>query len=69
DNGPGIPHDKQPHIWDKFYRVKQKGHEKVLGSGMGLAIVKTVAERHDGRVWLESEPGDGASFFIALKLE
>ena len=66
DSGPGIPKQDQHRLFEKFYRVQQRGTEKVKGSGMGLAIVKSIAEKHDGRVWCISQPGQGTSFFIGI---
>jgi two-component system NtrC family sensor kinase len=64
DNGPGIPLQDQPHIFDKFYRGRNiSKHE---GSGLGLAIVKSIIDAHGGRIWVESTPGQGSSFFIVL---
>ncbi len=67
DHGPGIPRDDLERIFEKFYRVN--GHNGVKGSGIGLAIVRSAIERHGGRVWCESEPGQGTTFFIALPSE
>lgn len=66
DNGPGIPKQDQHRLFEKFYRVKSRGTEKIKGSGMGLAIVKSIAEKHNGRVWCISQPGKGTSFFIGI---
>lgn len=68
DNGPGIPKEDQPHLFEKFYRVKAKGTERVKGSGLGLAIVKTIATRHGGNAWVQSQPGKGSTFCISLPL-
>jgi len=67
DNGPGIPPADQPHIFEKFYRASNvpKG---VSGSGLGLAIVKSIVESHQGRIWVESMPGQGATFTVVLPL-
>ena len=64
DNGPGIPVQDQAHIFDKFYR----GHnmDKQEGSGLGLAIVKSIVDAHQGRIWVESNLGQGSTFFIVL---
>jgi PAS domain S-box-containing protein len=64
DNGPGIPTQDQAHIFDKFYR----GHnmDKQEGSGLGLAIVKSIIDAHQGRIWVESNLGQGSTFFIVL---
>jgi PAS domain S-box-containing protein len=64
DNGPGIPGQDQARIFDKFYR----GHnmDKQEGSGLGLAIVKSIVDAHQGRIWVESNVGQGSTFFIVL---
>jgi len=61
DNGPGIPEDKQPYLFEAFYRVEHNG-QKTYGSGLGLNLVKTVIERHQGSVYVESTPGQGSCF-------
>ena len=66
DKGPGIPKQDQHRLFERFYRVQQRGTEAVKGSGMGLAIVKSIAEKHNGRVWCISQPGQGTSFFIGI---
>ncbi len=68
DNGPGIPVDDQPHIFDKFYRGSNIT-DHVSGSGLGLAIVKSIVDSHQGRIWVESAPGAGTSFFIVLPVK
>jgi PAS domain S-box-containing protein len=65
DQGPGIPPEDQPHIFDKFYRATNIGSD-VEGSGLGLAIVKNIVENHQGRIWVESTLGKGSSFFIVI---
>jgi signal transduction histidine kinase len=66
DNGPGISPDDQPHIFERFYRGQAGGAE---GSGLGLAIVQSVVQAHDGRVSVESQPGQGSRFLIELPLD
>lgn len=63
DEGPGIPPEHLPHIWDRFYRVPGDSTE---GSGLGLAIAKRLVERQGGAVFVESEPGHGATFSFTL---
>ena len=63
DNGIGIPTEDQPHIFDKFYRVKSVMDTHV-GTGLGLNIVQSVVESHDGRVWVQSTPGQGTTFTV-----
>lgn len=63
DNGLGIPVAHQARIFQAF----QRAHPEVgTGEGLGLAIVARIAERHRGRVWVESAPGTGSTFFVSL---
>ncbi len=68
DTGPGIPLDKQDQLFQKFFRVSTRETLPYEGHGLGLAIVKSVAEAHGGWVGVESEPGAGATFTLALPL-
>lgn len=62
DEGPGIPAENLPHIFDRYWQAQ---HGKV-GHGIGLSIAHAITKAHGGRVWAESEPGKGCSFYIAL---
>lgn len=64
DQGPGIPRQALPRLFDRFYRVDMRA--KADGSGLGLAIVKSVAEAHGGQAYVESEEGEGSTFGISL---
>lgn len=66
DNGLGIPPDDVERIFNRFYRVDSAQHLAIDGSGLGLSIVRGIVAQHGGRVWAESEPDAGSSFFIAL---
>jgi signal transduction histidine kinase/CheY-like chemotaxis protein len=66
DTGLGIAPRDQPYVFDKFYRVQSVDTEEIEGSGLGLAIVKSIVARHDGRIWLESTPGEGSTFYFTL---
>jgi signal transduction histidine kinase len=66
DTGIGIAQDEIPRIFDKFYRVKHPETRKVVGSGLGLSIVKGIIEAHRGSVEVESEPGVGTTFRVLL---
>lgn len=68
DTGVGIAPDLQTRVFDRFFRANQKGVEHVTGSGLGLSLVKAVIENHHGRVWLQSEPGVGTTFFVSMPI-
>lgn len=64
DNGPGISREDQGRIFERFYkqdRARSKG-----GTGLGLAIARHIVEGHGGKIWVESEPGQGATFCFTL---
>jgi PAS domain S-box-containing protein len=64
DTGPGIPPRDQQRIFDKFARLHQEGYAK--GLGLGLAFCRLAVEAHGGRIWVESEVGQGATFSFTL---
>jgi two-component system phosphate regulon sensor histidine kinase PhoR len=68
DRGPGIPGDEARRVFDRFYRVRRAG-QQIRGSGIGLSLVKHIADAHGGRAWVERAPGGGAivSFSIARR--
>lgn len=68
DNGIGISAADQPYVFDRFYRAKNKITRNIKGTGLGLSIVRSVTERHGGRVWLESEPEVGTTVGVVLPL-
>ena len=68
DTGIGIPPADQPHIFEKFHRVRDKYVSEVNGTGLGLAIAKGIVEKHNGRIWFESTPGKGSTFTVALPI-
>ena len=68
DNGPGIPREDIPHIFERFYRVDKGRSREKGGTGLGLSIVKHIIQLHAGRVWVDSEQGQGTSFFFSLPL-
>lgn len=65
DNGPGIPPEEQDRIFLKYYR-EPGVRDSIDGAGLGLAISKRIVLAHGGRIWIESEPGKGATFCFTL---
>ena len=65
DRGPGIPAESLPLIFERFYRVRT-GEKTVTGTGLGLYICRQIIEAHRGKIWAESNPGQGTTFFIEL---
>lgn len=63
DNGIGIAPEHQEEIFEMFYELEP---EKRKGDGLGLTIVKRIIDRHNGRIWVESEKGNGSKFFVSL---
>ncbi len=66
DNGKGIAPLDIPRLFEKFFRSSQREGYVQKPSSMGLAIVKSIAERHGGRVWVESQLGRGSTFYLEL---
>ncbi|MFO7697362.1 MAG: ATP-binding protein [Anaerolineae bacterium] len=66
DTGPGIAPDDLPHIFDRFYRGDSSRHRESGGSGLGLGIARSLVEAQGGRIWAESPPGSGATFWFTL---
>jgi len=64
DQGCGIPAEVISHLFERFYRVP--GERKAEGIGLGLYITKLLVEAHGGRIWVESEPGKGSTFYFTL---
>ena len=69
DTGEGIPPENLPHIFERFYRVDSSRARSEGGTGLGLAIVKQMVEAHGGRVWVESQPGKGSTFYLAILVQ
>jgi two-component system, OmpR family, phosphate regulon sensor histidine kinase PhoR len=67
DNGPGLPKTEHQRIFERFYQAKSLLSSKQAGSGLGLAITKAIVEGNGGRISVESEPGQGATFFMELR--
>ena len=66
DDGPGIPAEARERVFERFYRVDRARSRETGGTGLGLSIVKHIVQAHGGEVWLQSDPGHGATFFFTL---
>jgi len=69
DNGYGIAPDEMPHIFERFYRVKTEKTRDITGTGLGLPIVKKIAEAHNGTVNVKSSEGVGSTFTVHLPIQ
>lgn len=66
DTGIGIPEEIHAKIFERFFRGRQKGADHITGSGLGLSLVKTIVDNHNGRIWLQSEEHVGTTFFVSI---
>lgn len=66
DTGKGIPSVDIPHLFQKFYRVDTSDTRSTGGTGLGLFITRKIVEMYNGRIWVESQPGKGSTFYINL---
>jgi len=66
DTGAGIPQDELPRIFDEFHQVDMSLRRSREGAGLGLAISRRFVQLHGGRIWVESELGEGSTFYVRL---
>ncbi len=69
DNGLGISPENQKHLFDRHVRIARQEHKKIKGSGLGLFIVRSVAQRHGGDAWVVSAEGSGTTFYMSIPLD
>jgi two-component system phosphate regulon sensor histidine kinase PhoR len=67
DDGEGIAPQHLPRLFERFFRVDKSGSRDAGGSGLGLSIVKHIIEAHEQKIYVESEPGQGAEFSFTIK--
>jgi two-component system phosphate regulon sensor histidine kinase PhoR len=66
DDGIGISPEDQARVFDEFYRARTEQTASITGTGLGLSLVKRLAEMHEGTVRLESSPGEGSTFTVSI---
>jgi len=69
DTGIGIKEADAPRLFDEFYRVDNEINQNVKGSGLGLTLVKNIVEAHGGKIWLNSKPSQGTTFYFTLPIK
>jgi PAS domain S-box-containing protein len=68
DHGVGIPQEALSKLFTKFFRVDNSDTHNIGGTGLGLALVREIIHAHQGRIWVESTPGNGSTFFFTLPI-
>ena len=63
DTGPGIDADEMPRLFERYWRGKDPQYK---GAGLGLSIARGIVDAHGGRIWAESQPGAGTTFYFSL---
>jgi signal transduction histidine kinase len=69
DNGRGIPQEDLDRVFEPFYRVPHQAAERTPGTGLGLALAKSLVELHGGKIWVESEPQKGNAFYFTIPIK
>jgi signal transduction histidine kinase len=69
DNGLGISEEEQKLLFERHRRLARQEHKKIKGTGLGLFIVRSVAQRHGGDAWVESKEGEGSTFFFSIPID
>lgn len=68
DSGPGIPQEELSLIWNRYYRTQETHKRAVIGSGLGLSIVRSILEKHHAPFGVDSKEGEGTAFWFALPI-
>lgn len=64
DNGPGIPNDQLPHVFERYYRGGKLASKELQGTGLGLPIAKSIVEAHGGRIWIDQNQPSGTAVHV-----
>jgi PAS domain S-box-containing protein len=67
DEGIGIPFHDLERVFERFYRIENEATQRTGGAGLGLAVCRGIVEAHGGRIWAESVPGEGSTFYFTLR--
>lgn len=68
DSGPGVPKEMQHIVFERYRQLEQQKSTKRKGFGLGLAICKSLVEKHGGKIWVDSQPGKGSKFCFTIPL-
>ena len=68
DHGPGIPKDKLDSVWDRYYKIDKNHNRAIIGSGLGLSIVKNILEMQGAKYGVDSTEGVGSTFWFELPM-
>jgi len=68
DEGIGIPPEDIERLFERYYRVENSSLSMVSGFGIGLYLSAEIVQRHNGRIWVESEVGKGSTFYFTIPL-
>jgi len=68
DEGPGIDPQDIPHVFDRFYRAPEMARN-TKGAGLGLFLTRAIIEAHNGHIWIDTVPGQGARFCFSLPIQ
>ena len=69
DTGEGIPPEKLDKIFEKYEQLESGQRLGIMGTGLGLSICRQIVELHGGKIWVESQPGKGSTFYFTLPIE
>ncbi len=69
DTGRGIPQEDLDKVFDPFYRVPLQSSDRTPGTGLGLALAKSLVELHGGDIWVESELEKGSTFYFTVPVD
>ena len=66
DHGVGVPFEEQSRVFDRFFRGARERDQRTPGAGLGLYLARAIVQAHGGRIWVESDPGEGAAFSFTV---